>query len=194
MSIIIGLTGPTGSGKSIAAAIARDMGIKVIDCDLVARQAVEKGTDGLSALCEEFGSEILNADGTLNRKYLAQVAFSSKENTELLNKTLFPHITKLVNSQLDADKILLDAPTLFESGINSICTNTVAVLTDKDTRIKRIIKRDGLTINEALTRVNAGKDDSYYTERADYILYNNGQTQEYISHAAALLTKLFGGI
>ena len=194
MSIIIGLTGPTGSGKSIIAAVARDMGVKVIDCDLVARQAVEKGTKGLAALIEEFGEAILNTDGTLNRKALAQTAFSSKENTERLNKTLLPHITELVNTQLDKDKILLDAPTLFESGIDSICTDTVAVLADRDSRIKRIIKRDGLTINEALLRVNAGKSDKYYTDRAGQILYNNGNVDEYISCATSLLSKMFGGI
>lgn len=194
MSIIIGLTGPTGSGKSIAAAVARDMGVKVIDCDKVARQAVEKGTKGLISLVNEFGEGILNPDGTLNRKKLAEIAFSNAQNTERLNFTLLPHITELVNLQLDADKILLDAPTLFESGIDSICTDTIAVLSDKDSRIKRIIKRDGLTINEAMLRVNAGKSDEFYTERAGRILYNNGQTQEYILSATALFSKLFGGI
>ncbi len=193
MSIIIGLTGPTGSGKSIAAATAHKLGVKVVDCDAVARQAVLKESAGLAALVREFGTEILNPDKTLNRKVLAKIAFSDKANTQRLNDTLFPFITELIEMQLDSDRILLDAPTLFESGINSICNDTVAVLADKESRIKRIIERDGLTINEALTRVGAGKDDLYYIERAGHILYNNGDTDEYISSAYSLLTKLFGG-
>ena len=113
MSILVGLTGPTGSGKSTAAAVAEKMGIKVIDCDKLARKAVERGSEGLKALVNAFGSDILASDGSLDRKAMAKRAFSSQENTELLNKTLLPHISELVKSQLDAEHILLDAPTFF---------------------------------------------------------------------------------
>ena len=94
--IIIGLTGPTGAGKSKAAAVAFELGFRVIDCDFLARVAVEKGSDGLEAVKKAFGNDVINEDGTLNRKELARKAFSSKENTELLNTTLLPHIVKLV--------------------------------------------------------------------------------------------------
>ena len=86
MSIVIGLTGPTGSGKSTASITAEKLGFKVIDCDKLARVAVEKGSEGLVALAAAFGDDILNDDGTLNRKKLAEKAFSTKENTELLKR------------------------------------------------------------------------------------------------------------
>ncbi len=192
--IIIGLTGPTGSGKSTASAVAKDMGIQVIDCDLLARKATEKGSIGLFMLCKTFGDVILNADGTLNRKMLASIAFETSEKTQLLNKTLLPVICDMVKEEIKSDRVLLDAPTLFESGIDSICNKTVAVLCDTETRRQRIIARDNLTIQEADTRINAGKTDEFYRERANYILYNNGEAQTHINNAVSLFENLYGGI
>lgn len=193
MSIVIGLTGPTGAGKSSVAQTVASMGIKVVDCDVVARRAVERGSDGLSAVVSAFGDGILLPDGTLDRKELARRAFSSAEKTELLNRTLLPHIVEMVKCEAGDGDVLLDAPTLFESGMDSVCTQTVAVLADRDVRRYRIISRDGLTIEEADIRMNAGKPDAFYLERAGHILYNNGDGTEFITAAAALMNKLFGG-
>ena len=112
MSITVGLTGPTGAGKSAASAAALKMGVKVIDCDLIARDAVKKGSKGLCALISVFGDDILLSDGQLNRARLAEKAFSSDENTALLNKTILPFISELVRQQMDCEKILLDAPPI----------------------------------------------------------------------------------
>lgn len=179
--IILGLTGPTGAGKSSLTDVAVNYGFKVIDCDKIARIAVEKNSVGLKALIKVFGEEILNLDGSLNRKELADKAFSSKENTELLNKTLLPFVVKLVYSKLEGvKKAVLDAPTLFESGINEICTKTIAVLADKDIRLSRIIKRDNISKEAALLRINAGKNDEFYKIKSDFIIYNNGESNTYI--------------
>lgn len=190
MSIIIGLTGPTGSGKSSAAVLCEKYDIKLIDCDKVARTATEKGGDGLKAVTQVFGNDILNSDGTLNRKALARKAFSTKENTLLLNKTLFPFIKKLVLKEIDCVKVLLDAPTLFESGINSICFKTVAVLSDTNIRLKRIIERDNLTEADAKLRISAGKNDDFYKENADYIIYNNANEHDFLNQFEKVLTEI----
>ena len=181
MSIVVGLTGPTGSGKSTASKTAEALGFKVIDCDKLARVAVEKGREGLTALVAVFGDDILNEDGFLNRKRLAQKAFSTKENTELLNKTLLPHIVKLVKEEINMPFVLLDAPTLFESGINSMCNATVAVLADKNIRLKRICERDTIDEEAAMLRINAGKPDEFYLNNADFIIYNNTNETDFIN-------------
>lgn len=190
MGIIIGLTGPTGSGKSSAATLCEKHGIKLVDCDKVARTATLKESDGLKAVTEVFGVDILNGDGTLNRKALARKAFSTKENTLLLNRTLFPFIKKLVLEETKADKVLLDAPTLFESGMNDICFKTVAVLSDTQIRLNRIIGRDNLSEQDAKLRMSAGKSDNFYKENADYIIYNNNDEQSFLNEFEKILIEI----
>lgn len=193
MSIVIGLTGPTGSGKSSASRIAEDFGFQVIDCDKTAREVTEKGTEGLKALVLAFGEEILLSDGNLNRKVLAAAAFKDKQSTELLNKTILPYIAELLKKEARNRDTLLDAPTLFESGVNNICSKTIAVIADREIRLKRIIARDNLTLKEAETRINAGKDEEFYRERADYILYNNGDENVFLKRFSDILKEITGG-
>ena len=106
MSIIVGLTGPTGAGKSSAATLCKSLGIKHIDCDIIARKATEKGEEGLLAVVKAFGDDILNNDGTLNRKALAEKAFKDKDSTALLNQTLLPIIKKMVMAEIKDDNVL----------------------------------------------------------------------------------------
>ncbi len=193
MSLVIGLTGPTGSGKTAITKVAKDLGFKVIDCDLLARKAVEKGEEGLKAIVNAFGEDILLSGGELNRKELAKKAFSSKEKTELLNKTLLPHIVEKVKEEIEGGFVLLDAPTLFESGLNSICQDTIAVLSDKKLRKMRIINRDRLTESEAELRMGVGKKDEFYIAKTENIIYNNGTEAELYGAATEIFKKLLGG-
>ena len=186
----IGLTGPTGAGKSSAAAVCKKLSIKHIDCDILARKAVEKGTNGLNAVVNAFGNDILNSDGSLNRKALAQKAFCDRMSTQLLNKTLLPLIKELVLKEIEGDVVLLDAPTLFESGINEICFKTVAVLSDSQIRLDRIMKRDNITKDAALLRINAGKTDDFYIKNCDFVIYNNKDEQTFNNEFSNLLKEI----
>ena len=173
MSFVVGLTGPTGAGKSSVTAVAENLGFKIVDCDKLSRVAVEKGSEGLLAVVAAFGDEVLNDDKTLNRAVLAQKAFSTPENTELLNKTLLPYIMTLVKAELDCDLVLLDAPTLFESGADSLCNEVIAVISDEKTRLDRIMARDNIDEEAALLRIKAGKPDEFYIEKTNNIVYND---------------------
>ena len=164
MSLVIGLTGPTGAGKSSVTSVAEELGFKVIDCDKVARVALEKGSSGLDAVAEVFGNDILNEDGSLNRAALAQKAFSTRENTELLIKTVFPYITDLVKQEITDDRVLLDAPTLFESGIDNVCDEVIAIISDEKTRLERIMQRDSIDEDAAMLRISAGKSASCWAQ------------------------------
>lgn len=193
MSFILGLTGPTGAGKGVFSECAKEFGFNVVDCDAVARQAVGKGTPALRALAEAFGQDIIAENGELNRKKLASIAFSSKEKTELLNNTVLPHIRKLVEGQISGDLVLLDAPTLFESGIDEICDKTVAVLAPKELRKDRIVRRDRLEAVDANIRINAGKPDKFYADRVDYLIINDGDLQNFIKKVKIHLSDIIGG-
>ncbi len=190
MSFVIGLTGPTGAGKSSVTAVAENLGFKVINCDRFARIAVEKGSAGLTAVVDVFGEHILNSDGTLNRGALANEAFGSPQNTELLNKTLLPYIIMLIKKEIDSPLVLLDAPTLFESGADSLCDDVIVVLSDEKTRKKRIIERDGIDEAAATLRMNAGKDDDFYIEKSNNIVYNDCELSVFNLKIQKLLTKL----
>lgn len=187
---IIGLTGPTGAGKSNLTETAQNLGFKVIDCDRVARKAVEKESEGLKALVKVFGTDILLENGELNRKALARKAFATTEQTETLNKTLFPFITELVEKEFDSDLILLDAPTLIESGLNKKCDKVIGVWADPEIRLKRICERDGLSLEDAKIRLNAGKDESFYKENTDILIYNNGEIPEFRKEISEILTEI----
>lgn len=193
---ILGLTGPTGSGKSLASRVFADEGYAVINADQTARSAVRKGSLCLAELVKSFGKEILLPDGELDRKALANLAFSDKGKTNLLNSVTHPHIIEEIKSEIDqlsatgAEAIVLDAPALFESGAQKLCSKVVAVIADKNLRYERIRIRDRLTPEEADRRMAAQHPPGYYTQKADYALVNNGDAGEFKKQAAALAAQL----
>lgn len=193
MSYILGLTGPTGAGKSIFSDCAKEFGFNVIDCDKVAREAVKKGAPALSRLCDVFGQEILASNGELDRAKLARIAFSSNEKTELLNKTILPYIKELVLKRIEGDLVLLDAPTLFESGIDNICDTTVAITAPVETRRMRIIARDNLSREAAQARLYAGKPDEFYQNKADKVIENDQSVENFIKKVKIYLSEIIGG-
>ena len=193
---IIGLTGQTGAGKSSVCEIIEKLGFNVIDADKVSREVVDTDLNCLADLVMKFSCGILTENGTLNRKRLAAIAFSDPKNLAKLNRTIFPYITARIDKLIEelaaggAEAVVLDAPTLIESGIDRKCDVVVSVLADTDSRLDRIIARDGLTEREATQRMSAQHDDSFYTERSRHIIYNNGTLEE----LEARVREVFGGI
>lgn len=178
--MVIGLTGPTGSGKSSVSQVLREWnGIAVIDADQISRQVVQKGKRCLVDLAVEFSPLIIDADGNLNRKKLAQVVFTDKEKLRTLNRIIFPYIVEETEMEImkareaGAKAIFLDAPTLYESGADALCDKVVAVISDSARRLQRIIKRDHMTPEEAMNRMASQHKDEFYTSRADYVIHNN---------------------
>lgn len=193
---VLGLTGPTGSGKSTVSAVAKEKGAVVIDCDKTARSVTKRGSMVLGELAAAFGEDILSKNGVLLRKRLAKKAFSTKENTDKLNKIILPYIVSALKAEIKyyrekgAGMLILDAPTLYESGIDKICDNIIVVLSDQNKRRQRIIERDGLTDEQADIRLLASKPDSYYCDRAKHIIYNNGDLTEAKNAVGKLLDIL----
>lgn len=174
---IIGVTGPTGSGKSTITAYLKGKGCYIIDADRLGRQALQKGSDCLVQTCVAFGDDILNADGTLNRQLLAKKAFSTPENTQRLNNITHPWICMQVIKIIDDIRksasnpvIMFDAAVLFESKMDVLCDSVIAVVAPLEIRKERIMKRDNLTPENADIRINAQNKDEFYISRADYVI------------------------
>ena len=183
MSFVIGITGQTGAGKGTAAKILAKYDMAYIDCDLVARDVVEVGNKTLDKLCDAFSDSILNADGTLNRPELAKIAFSSPQSVRLLNSITHPAIIDKINEMIaemdkkDEKYIVLDAPTLIESGAAEICDVIITVVADEDIRLSRIMERDNIDCEAAQRRMSAQPKPDFYIENSDYTVYNNGDIE-----------------
>lgn len=173
---IIGLTGPTGAGKSTVSSFFSQHGYVVIDADTIARQAFAKDSICLAQACGVFGSDILNSDGNLNRQALAEKAFSSKENTQKLNDIVHPwiflRVMRLCRENIDKgkNKILFDAPVLFESNSDLMCDAVISVVAPEDVRMERLKKRDCLTEQQLKKRMSAQHNNDFYTSRSDYTI------------------------
>ena len=192
MKYVLGLTGQTGAGKSTLSGIAEKAGFFVINCDEVAHSVIEKD-EVKTALTAVFTSDILNADGTVSRPQLAARAFANKESTQLLNETVLPCIVREIaclTEKTQKDKILLDAPTLYESGADKMCNSVVAVIADSSVRKKRIIERDNLTSEAADKRINAGQKEEFYLSRADKVIKNNGNLEEFQKEFESIINNI----
>ncbi|MBR5134762.1 MAG: dephospho-CoA kinase [Clostridia bacterium] len=186
---IIGITGPTGAGKStLTAAFARE-GALIIDADRLAREVVQVGEPCLAALAEAFGDDILLADGSLDRAALAAKAFASPEKTALLNHITHPFVIERSHRLLDASTAaiaVIDAPLLFESGMDALCDETIAVVCAREERLSRIMARDGIDEARATTRMNAQPDDTFYLARATHTMRNEGDAAAFEATAEAV--------
>lgn len=175
---IIGLTGLTGAGKSTVAQKLMAYGCYHIDADKVAREVINNNENVKNKLKEHFGDDVINADGTTNRPLLASRAFADTESTNALNEITHPAVTEEIESIIkDMEEVgyrgvIIDAIALFESGEDSLCDFTVAVIAPMDIRLERIMKRDNITEEKALERINAQKDESFFTDKADFVLWN----------------------
>lgn len=171
---VIGLTGQTGAGKSTVAGMLESLGCRIINADAVAREATAKGSECLKRLAEYFGNDIIDSNGNCVRKLLAQRAFSSRENTEILNSITHPMIIGRISEYIEMcgedENVVIDAPQLFESGCDKLCDKVIAVTAPKDVRLQRIIMRDDISEQYALLRINAQHDEEYYTSRADFVI------------------------
>ncbi len=191
---ILGLTGPTGAGKGAVGAMLTKRGAQVIDTDRLAREVVEKGSECLRQLAAHFGDDILHADGTLDRAALAAKAFASPAEKAALEAITHPAIiarTQDILASSEAPFAVIDAPLLFESGMDALCDVTLAVLAPAELRLSRILARDGITEAAARQRMNAQPDDAFYRERADHILINDGDEAQLLKRLLPLLSPFW---
>lgn len=194
--VVIGLTGPTGAGKSTVRELFASYGIPGIDADSVYRELIAPPSPCLDELTRIFGNSILLPDGSLDRRTLGKKVFSNAQSRAMLNAVSHRYVMKEIRRRLaDLEKsgvpaVVLDAPQLFEAGAEKDCNAIVAVLANPDSRLLRVSKRDGLSKEDVLLRMEAQLQEDFFRSRADFVLENNGTPADLVPGIEHVLQTL----
>ncbi len=197
---VIGLTGGIASGKSTVSKYLKELGAIVIDADIVARKIVEKGQPALEEIVCYFGKEVLNIDGTLNRKYLGDIVFSDLEKLNALNKITHSRIIEKIKEKIQKYKysnnleaLFIDAALLIEMKMYVLTSEVWLVTVDKETQLKRLMIRDKLTLEEANQRIGSQMSFEEKKEYSDVILDNSKDFNYLKNQVEDLYKSIFGG-
>lgn len=172
--MIIGLTGHSGSGKSIVAEMFSGNGYYLIDCDKISR-SLDNNPEYQEQIRKSFGDQVFDGD-EISRKKLGAVVFGDKSKLQLLTQISHPIIGNEILSKISEhlqEDIVIDAPLLFEAGLEKYCDITIGIVADDDIRAYRVSQRDNLDIEEARVRIMSQKDKQFYIDKCNYIIENN---------------------
>lgn len=192
----IGITGGIGSGKTTVSQYLMDKGYAVIDADKVAKELVKKGSPALLELVRIFGVQVLTKEGELDRTSLAAIVFTDPEQKRRLDQMMHPRILERIESLIEDmsgdEVVFVDAALIFEAGWDKFFDQIWLVDAMDETRLERIRKRDDLTREQVLERMNAQLDSFERRQRADRVLWNEGSKEELREQVERMLTELKG--
>ena len=179
MALIVGLTGGIVGGKSTVASMFRDLGAKIIDADKLGHSVILPNKPAWKKIVKIFGKDILQNDLTIDRKKLGKIVFANKTFLKKLNEVTHPEITKMIKKEIDSatnnqEKVLIiDAALIYEAKIDRLMDKIIVVYIDKDEQIKRLIKRNNFSRDEALQRVRSQIPMEEKAKMADYVIDNS---------------------
>jgi dephospho-CoA kinase len=198
--MLIGLTGGISSGKDTVASFLRELGVTIIDADEISREIVKPGMPAWAELVEEFGSEILSPDNTIDRSKLGKIVFNEPSQLQRLNGITHPKIIaeekKRIQSILKINPkaiIVVNAALLIESGNYKNMDKVIVVYADEKVQIERAMKRDHLSLSEVQKRIDAQIPLNEKSKYADFLIDNNGtfkNTKEQVEKVFKALTEL----
>lgn len=195
--VVVGLTGGSGAGKGYVCRIFSEYGILSVDADEVYRIVSARGTPCLAELGEYFGQGILTADGELDRRALADIVFKRGAEDKLasLNRIAHKYVIEYCErwiaerESLGDFAVIIDAPQLFESGLDKRCDLVVSVVADRECRIERITERDGISRERAEKRIDSQYDDAFFAANSDYVV-ESGNGSDVRSAVAAIVERI----
>lgn len=193
----IGLTGGIATGKSTVSRLLEARGVRIVDADVIARDVMNPGQPLLAAVAARFGSEFLLPDGGLDRRRMAAHIFERPEERQALNAIVHPAIRAEIRRQVDAYEaadpeaiVAADIPLLYESGLEELYEKIVVVYVPRPVQLTRLMRRDGLSPEQAEGRLNAQLDIEDKKRRADYVIDNAGTPEDTERQVERLLESL----
>ena len=193
----VGLTGNIGSGKSTTALILAELGACVIDADLIVHKLLMPGSDTNAAIVRAFGSGILQADGAINRRMLGRIVFEAPEKRTVLEGLVHPGVRLAIEDRIrelereGPDRIVVvDAALLVETGFYRQFDRLIVVTCDPEIQLRRVMKRDGLSVEQARARIAAQMPAKEKAKVADYTIDSSGSPEETRRQVAAIYQKL----
>ena len=196
MTLVLGLTGGIATGKSTADKFFEEKNIPIVDCDEIAHNIMNVNKPAWKDIKEVFGEKYLNEDQTINRKKLGKLVFNDTTKMKILNEITHPRIFQEMESQIAQYKsegyslIIVDAPVLFESHSEKYYDKTLVISLPQDLQIKRLMARNNLTKEEALSRINSQMSLKEKEARATYVIENTGSVEDLYKKLNELLTKI----
>ncbi|MDP5147744.1 dephospho-CoA kinase [Shewanella sp. ULN5] len=189
---IVGLTGGIGSGKTTVANLFAELGITLVDADIVAREVVAKGSEGLTRIIEHFGADVCQTDGSLNRIALREIIFNQPHQRDWLNNLLHPMIRNTMLKQVqqaDSAYVIMVVPLLFENGLDKLVNTTLVVDVDPKLQISRTSERDKVASTQVEQIILSQMPREQRLSKADDIIDNQGQLNALRSKVASLHHK-----
>ena len=188
--MILGITGGTGCGKTTLLTCLEQAGVLVLDCDAVYHHLLQTDASLLQAIADRFPGTV--EKGQLQRKKLGSIVFSDPQALEDLNRITHGAVKAEVQRLLQehTGHAAIDAIGLFEGGLAELCHVTVAVTAPREDRIRRLMLRDNIPQEYAASRIDAQKPESWFRERCDYTLSNNGSLESFQAKCLAFLQEM----
>ena len=189
-SLVVGITGGTGCGKTTLLKLIAECGGLILDCDAIYHELQKQDAAMLSAIEARFPGTV--EQGSLNRKKLGAIVFSDENALLDLNRITHAAVKQEVLRRLEtAPKLAaIDAIGLFEGGLSELCDVTVAVTAPEEARIQRLQLRDGISRDYAISRIRAQHDESWFQEQCDHVLENSGKLDAFATKCLAFLDTL----
>jgi dephospho-CoA kinase len=182
--IIIGLTGGIGTGKSTVSNYLKEHNCLILDADAISRQMTEKGQPALIDIAKAFGEDLL-VDGVLDRQALGNIVFNDKEKLDILQSIITNKVVEYINTRIEELKaeryngiVVIDAPLLFECGMEGIADENWLVSASLDVRLQRVSQRDGLSEEQILSRINNQMPQEEKEKLSQVILDNSGSLED----------------
>ena len=193
--MIIGITGSIGTGKSTVSNYLISKGYSVVDADKISKGAYNIGSNGYKAILEVFGEEILNSNGEVDRKKIKKIVFDNSNMLQRLNMAIHPIIINEIEKEIEIllesqNVVFLDAPLLLETELHKKVNKIIVVICDKNEQINRIIKRDKITADMAISIINSQMSIDEKLKFADYIVYNNSTIENLYSQVDEIILEI----